>query len=433
MRIIRNTIGLLLLFSSPIFAVSKIAVTVSDGSLQSGTTTGFNVSSGTVKNLNTSTATITKAIAIGRAVPSSANVIDIDTDYGGIRLESREFGGGAGSGRLGPIGLAVAWSTTTQAAGDYIAIVNGQFVEPSGNTDEYAELGTVLIDNTDGSEDSAVNLLVRGGGKTFLSGGSQFNFYSSSGTGATFRVGYPITPTQTQPFVDGAGGLYVYSTNSFPNGITGGAQPQVPINNNYTARSTNPVIVMLGDHLSNVDGFKIYTDTVTANSGYTPTLRFFINNSSAQINVPTTIKGTVAADNAPDGYIGQRVSSNTINGVNGVNGQYVNFVSTVITPGDWSCSALINIDTNTATAITQLGAAISVNSGNTTTDHVNGLNTTFQVPAPGASLSGMYPYVIPEYTIQTASTQTVYLKFYSEFTTGAVKARWGSLRCRRER
>lgn len=49
---------LVLFLAAPLMAAPKIAVTMSDGSLQSGTT-GFHVSSGTVLSLRSSTATIT--------------------------------------------------------------------------------------------------------------------------------------------------------------------------------------------------------------------------------------------------------------------------------------------------------------------------------------------------------------------------------------
>jgi hypothetical protein len=84
----------LIFFSIPA-AAAKIAVTVGDGSLQPGTTAGFNVSSGTVANFKFANATTTGTFTLSGATVTNTNSLSSGTV---IDTSTRTFRGGEFSG-----------------------------------------------------------------------------------------------------------------------------------------------------------------------------------------------------------------------------------------------------------------------------------------------------------------------------------------------
>lgn len=105
------------------------------------------------------------------------------------------------------------------------------------------------------------------------------------------------------------------------------------------------------------------------------------------------------------------VSSVTASDSVATSGQFGNAGQVSITPGDWSVSATCDIAANGAT-VTQTAMAISVNSGNTTTDHVRGQNQ-IQLALPGTVSTGGS---IGSYRVAVAAATTVYVKAQATYS-----------------
>jgi len=143
------------------------------------------------------------------------------------------------------------------------------------------------------------------------------------------------------------------------------------------------------------------------------------------------IKGTTSNNNASPGDYGEYFSSNTNITVNAAStGNYGNYLSTTVAAGDWEVSGGLEIDSNGA-VVSLKACAISVNSGNTTTDQILGLNN---MSTSGIfTTSDVYGCVIPTNRISVNTTTTIYLKFRCNYTGGPPTAFAGSIQAVRAR
>lgn len=134
-------------------------------------------------------------------------------------------------------------------------------------------------------------------------------------------------------------------------------------------------------------------------------------------------KGTATNDNAAAGYIGESVRSlvTIASAVSSTGtGQFFDITSISLTTGDWSVSGIIRLAQSGATVTANTcAAAISINSGNTTTDHVGGDNAIDMVDPTAAA--DRYSS-IPNYRLSLSGTTTVYLKANIGFSAGTPKA-----------
>lgn len=148
--------------------------------------------------------------------------------------------------------------------------------------------------------------------------------------------------------------------------------------------------------------------------------------SSAQA---VNIKGTATNDAAAASYVGEYISS--VAGATNYpsNGTFGDLTSISLTAGDWDVSATVASILNAATA-TSVIMGISSTSGNSSTGLVSGDNQANNLPPVAASLTY---HCIPSYRMSLASTTTVYLKFYSDYSAGQIKANGGRLSARRVR
>lgn len=129
-------------------------------------------------------------------------------------------------------------------------------------------------------------------------------------------------------------------------------------------------------------------------------------------------KGTATNDSAAAGYIGEYVESvvSTYTNLPGATTVWGNMTSISLTAGDWDVTGIINWIANgaTVTAGIDLDAiAISINSGTTTSDHVQGSNQV-NVIAPSASTDR--PGCIPNYRLSLSGTTTVYFKILATYS-----------------
>jgi hypothetical protein len=109
-------------------------------------------------------------------------------------------------------------------------------------------------------------------------------------------------------------------------------------------------------------------------------------------------------------------------------GTWGDLTSISLTAGDWDIAAVTQQTTpGTMTGETRLG--ISVTSGNSATGLTTGYN---RLTFPNATVAADSGASIPMYRLQLGSTTTVYLKFFTEYSTGTPKA-VGTIIARRRR
>jgi hypothetical protein len=138
--------------------------------------------------------------------------------------------------------------------------------------------------------------------------------------------------------------------------------------------------------------------------------------------------GTTTNDSASTGQVGEVVLS-TVSLVNyPATGTWGDLTSISLTAGDWDIAAITQQTTpGTMTGETRLG--ISTTSGNSATGLTIGYNRLTFISATATTDSGGS---IPMYRLSLASTTTVYLKYFTEYSTGTPKAS-GTIIARRRR
>ena len=143
------------------------------------------------------------------------------------------------------------------------------------------------------------------------------------------------------------------------------------------------------------------------------------------INLRISKKGVTDGSDACVGCVGEVISTTSIAAFPISDTVFTDVISTTLSPGDWDVTG-IYYQNGTAGSI-GLVMAISLYSGNTTTDHVDGINIISAYCASGSSIGNS----IPSYRILLTSPTTVYLKAKS---TGASNTNRGSkLSARRAR
>lgn len=140
------------------------------------------------------------------------------------------------------------------------------------------------------------------------------------------------------------------------------------------------------------------------------------------------IKGTTTNDNAAAGNVGEAVRGYASGVSVATNNTWQNCTSISLTAGDWDVSGLMVFGNNGATA-TEVFSAISINSGTTTTDHVQGDNVANGINPTAAYNSSL---AIPDYRLSLSSTTTVYLKGRATFSAGNPEM-YGRISARRVR
>lgn len=143
-----------------------------------------------------------------------------------------------------------------------------------------------------------------------------------------------------------------------------------------------------------------------------------INLSSSNKNLltgPTAIGGTTTNDSAAAGFVGEYVESviSSTTSVPGATTVWANLTSISLTAGDWEVNGVTSLDNTNSATITSVAAAISINSGTTTTDQIDGSN---QVDSATPGALAIRSLVIPGYRISISGTTTVYLKMNVAYT-----------------
>lgn len=140
------------------------------------------------------------------------------------------------------------------------------------------------------------------------------------------------------------------------------------------------------------------------------------------------VAGTVAGDNATAGRLGEAARSMVGYANLPASSTYGNMTSISLTAGDWAVTGKVSIF-NGGTVASGVQSAVSLFSGNTTTDHVDGDNVG-RAPNIENNLSGDMEIV--DYRVNITSTTTVYLKVRATYGGTAPQAT-GRITARRKR
>ncbi len=123
--------------------------------------------------------------------------------------------------------------------------------------------------------------------------------------------------------------------------------------------------------------------------------------------------GTDTNDNAASGYVGEYIE-NVNTGSSLSSGNWVDSLTISLTAGDWDVTGIALMGAS-GSAPTEARVAVSLFSGNTTTDQIGGSNEiSFTPPTTASNSTG----VVANYRILLAAPATVYLKTYL-ITAGA--------------
>lgn len=138
-------------------------------------------------------------------------------------------------------------------------------------------------------------------------------------------------------------------------------------------------------------------------------------------NAAGQIPGTATSDSAATGNVGQFTQSRTtaLTNAPAATGNFGNMNSISLEAGDWDVTGVADLSRNGATVTRSIGA-ISVNSGNTTTDHQAGDNQ-LDGTVPTAALDGVI--AIPAYRVSLAATTTIYFKLYMDYSVATPQYR----------
>lgn len=160
----------------------------------------------------------------------------------------------------------------------------------------------------------------------------------------------------------------------------------------------------------------------------------FTGSSKHLLTGPTAIGGTTTNDSASAGFVGEYIESvvSSYTNIPGATTVWGNMTSISLTAGDWDVTGIMNWIANGATitaGIDQEQIAISVNSGATTSDHVQGSN---QINMLSPSASTDRGAVISNYRISLSATTTVYFKMLVTYSvaTPQYKCRLSARRVR---
>lgn len=167
------------------------------------------------------------------------------------------------------------------------------------------------------------------------------------------------------------------------------------------------------------------TNNAFVSDNITYTGNWGINIASTNANLltgATAIGGTATNNNAAVGFVGEYVESviSSTTSVPGATAVWANLTSISLSAGDWDVDGIMSLDNANSAAITQYAGAISINSGTTTTDQIDGSNQGDSA-TPGAA--AIRTITIPSYRLSLSTTTTVYLKMNVTYTVATPQYR----------
>jgi hypothetical protein len=242
------------------------------------------------------------------------------------------------------------------------AVINIGATNPLTGTDQRGtSLGSFLIN-------SSATVLGRGYSGVFGTAASSFTCPIVSGVYINISAGAASTITRATAF----------SGNAFFSNVGAG---------------TTSNRALLSDNESYSGSYGINLTTTSANL----------------LTGPTAIGGTTTNDSAASGFVGEYIESLVTSFTNwtGSTGQFGDLASISLTAGDWDVTGSFTLTNNAAVLAGYSKIAISINTGNTTTDQVLGVNELQGlVTSTGVDRCA----VVPVYRKSLSGTTTIYLK-----------------------
>lgn len=299
-----------------------------------------------------------------------------------------------------PAALLAATCTVTGGGTKTITNLAGLHVQADSQTNITRKMGIYLGGPTAGTNNAYIADNVSFTGSYFINSTStnpsllSGQLQASSGTVSAPGYSFSAVPTWGFYYSSGSGGFL-----------------------NWTVASTN---------IGNISSGGAWTLGASGGS-QTHVVNGALNPSLGIIGVTTN-------SSAAAGTVGQYVESviSSYTNITGATGVWGNLTTISLTAGDWDVTGILNWIANGATivgAIDAFEAAISVNSGATTTDHVQGSNqVALVVPTTTADRS----QVISSYRISLSATTTIYLKLIASYSvaTPQYKCRLSARRVR---
>jgi len=283
-------------------------------------------------------------------------------------------------------------------------IINSNFVV--GRT-----TGSFILDGATVSWNQAISSGTRVDRTTTTYNG--FNNYAGS---STFYVGYIYNATINQSTFS----TLVSTTQITMKSPTGNQQPI------FVIRDSAGSLQWTGQY-SDADG-SLKLLPATASNPYRVGSVFETNATSTTISSTAHIKGTTTNDNALVTEYGAYASTYAVATIS-VNNTYVNIASTQIAAGDWDCTGVSNVEAGAT--ITRYLEAVSLFSGNTTTDQSNADNV-LDGDINGSVGGNLGNVTIAAWRVSINTPTTVYLKGRVSFSVGTPLMD-GRLSCRKVR
>lgn len=262
---------------------------------------------------------------------------------------------------------------------------------------------------------------------------NQLAYYSVSGSTisgssqiVTTAQGINVSDSSITPYNASTGAVdkivQIQNTGTDTNLMTAAIQLEVGnATETYVAAVRNTANADQADLVLNVrgGGFRFEGLRVVGNTG--------------QVTLPQGLNGTTTNNNAAVGVVGEAVRSFGQVGAASfpASAVWFNVTSISLTAGDWDVSGIVVFEAGPSAVNSSTSAALSLLSGNTTTDQVLGDNMA-QGGATVANTANV-TLSIPTYRYSLATTTTVYVKAqltYSTDTGMRVDARISARRAR---
>ncbi len=291
-------------------------------------------------------------------------------------------------------------SFTNTGLGGVTANQWNQFQNPTQATQSFVRVSTVTHNALYAMQHSIT--FNNGTGDQQLIQQTIANYYDYAGSSVTLTAWVNSNAATTIAIVDSAG-----STVSAAHPADS-AWHQLSVTR-FLAAGISSLKVQLGNQTHPGTGTVQYYDNVTIVPGDSP-----VN----YIPVPVGIIGVTDGSGASPGQVGEEVRATSSGTSFGASGVWTNIASIVLTAGDWDVTGLCDFQAGgSGSAYLSMGCAVSVNSGNTTTDQHLGDNQMQAVP-PIIGVADNSAY-IPTYQINVSATTTVYLKGLFNYTSSA--------------
>lgn len=254
--------------------------------------------------------------------------------------------------------------------------------------------------------------------------------YASSAT----AVASTAAGTTGQFLAANTGAAPTWGTPSGSGTVNSGTQYQL----GYYATTTNAIsgltlITASRALVSDANGLPVAATTTATEIGYvngvTSAIQTQLNAKQAALTAGQ-LPGTATNDSASAGNVGQYIVATQAAGNVGSSGTYGNITNIALTAGDWDVTGIFVLVVNGAVISGDWLVALSIYSGNTTTDHVlgdNNLEST--VPITGQATASV---TISAWRVSLTGNTTIYAKARTGFS-GATPNVYARLSARRVR